>query len=201
MDILVATTNKHKLREISEIFGKEHNILGFSDIGRSFPEVVEDGADFKENAAKKACEISNYVDIAVIADDSGLEVDALNGAPGVYSARYAGPEKDDAKNREKLLRDMAGIPAEKRSARFKAAIALAKGGRLLELVEGVCEGNITFEERGENGFGYDPVFQPAGYDMTFAEMNPEEKNRISHRYKGLSSMAKRLSGIIMNDEF
>jgi XTP/dITP diphosphohydrolase len=126
----------------------------------------------------------------VIADDSGLEVDALNGAPGIYSARYAGENATDAANVDKLLRALETI--KQRSARFRCVIALARGGEVLETFDGITEGTIINTPRGEQGFGYDPVFQPNGFEQTFAEMAPELKNRISHRAKAAAALSAKL---------
>lgn len=141
-------------------------------------EVVEDQPDLKGNALKKARYWFNETGIPSLADDTGLEVDALNGAPGVYSARYAGENVTYEENVDKLLREMEG--KSYRKARFRTVIAFVEGGNEY-VFEGVCEGEIIREQKGEKGFGYDPVFQPEGYDQTFAELSAEEKNRISHR--------------------
>lgn len=184
MRLLVATRNLHKLREIREILyvpGLEVvDLSAFPDA----PDVVEDGATFEANAAKKAVTLCRATGLWALADDSGLEVDALGGQPGVYSARFAGEPVDYAANNTKLLRCLAGVTD--RRARFRCAIALARPGAAVETVEAACEGAIISELRGANGFGYDPLFVPAGYRETFAEMASETKNRISHRGRALA---------------
>jgi XTP/dITP diphosphohydrolase len=208
MDIVLATRNKKKVEEISRMLrGMDINILTLDDL-ISCPEVEEDKDTFEENAVKKAVEIANCTNKIAIADDSGLEVYALNCAPGVKSARYAGEKASDAANIEKLLKEMEGIPDEKRGARFVCYIALAfpitlptpplkKGGqgRVITFC-GFAEGKIASRPRGRMGFGYDPIFYPSGYDKTFAEMLPEEKDAISHRRKALEGLKDYLKRII-----
>src|SRR5436853_228744 len=185
MDLLLATRNRHKSSEFRELLSHDFMVMDLS----SFPEVVipdETGRTFEENASLKAVATSQDrrgKHLLVIADDSGLEVDALDGAPGIYSARYAGKTASDVENVGKLLRELSvrDIPVEKRSARFRCVIALARKGKRLGIFEGVVEGNIVDSPRGKGGFGYDPVFQPTGFEQTFAEMRPELKNKISHR--------------------
>jgi len=152
-----------------------------------FPEVDETGATFRENAVLKAEAASRHFgpDVEVMADDSGLEVDALDGAPGVRSARFAGEKATDRENLELLLARLKGVPADKRTARFRCVIALARGGQLLKTFDGVCEGRIGEIPHGSGGFGYDPVFIPEGATRTFAELSSEEKHRISHRARAL----------------
>jgi len=155
------------------------------------PQVVEDGATYQENAQKKAMKIAEYARHIALADDSGLEVDALNGAPGVHSARYAGVDASDADRINKLLSAIEKVPDDLRTARFKCAVAIAKPNGHVDVVVGVCVGRIIREPRGHQGFGYDPVFVPRGYDWTFAELGEKVKNKISHRSKALR-MAMRL---------
>lgn len=155
------------------------------------PDVEEDGATFQENAQKKAVEISLKTEAMVLADDSGLEVDILDGKPGVYSARYAGEPKDDRRNLEKLLDELKDI--EKRGAQFRCVLALAQKGEVLFTVEGICRGKIAFQAEGTNGFGYDPIFIPDGYDQTFGELSPDIKHSLSHRGKALQAFLKKLS--------
>ena len=145
------------------------------------PEVVEDGKTFVENAIKKATAVAAYLKTWTLADDSGLIVDALGGAPGVLSARFAGEERDDAKNNEKLLKLLDGVPQEKRTARFCAALAFVSPAGEVWTTEGYCHGLITFAPRGENGFGYDPLFLLPELGLTMAELTDEQKNQISHR--------------------
>lgn len=186
--LLVATGNRGKLVEVRRIIGDKYELLCNDD----FPGIVmpeEDGLTFADNAAKKALAAAGQAGIPTLADDSGLAVDSLCGAPGVLSARYGGEElKDDISRYELLLERMRGIPPEYRSARFVSAVALALPGKLIAVREGKCEGSVIFEPRGENGFGYDPIFVPSGYDLTYAELPGEVKDRISHRYKALMAI-------------
>jgi XTP/dITP diphosphohydrolase len=153
------------------------------------PEVEEDGETFCDNAVKKATVIAKAIGEWALADDSGLEVDALGGAPGVYSARYAGldhhGERNDRENNAKLLKELAGVPISRRTARFRSVIALASPEGKVWTAEGICEGYIGLEPRGEKGFGYDPLFYLPEYGLTMAELTEEEKNRISHRAKAM----------------
>jgi len=192
MDLLVATRNAHKTREIRQILGPGFAV---SDLcSHEIPEVHESGKSFEENATLKAVAISKYFPGLVVADDSGLEVDALGGAPGVFSARYAGHEASDKTNIQKLLGALARIePRVKRSARFRCVIALARKGELLGTFEGIVEGTITEQARGLRGFGYDPIFIPCGFQQTFAGLPAEVKNRISHRAKAIRLLAANLA--------
>ena len=178
--LLVATTNAGKQREYRELLRELPAELVFpNDLGITL-EVEEDGATFRENAAKKALALSRASGLPALADDSGLEVEALGGEPGVRSSRYAGPDADDPRRRAFLLEKLRGYPAP-RKARFVCVIAIAIPGREVAYAEGECRGEITLAERGTNGFGYDPIFQVEGRAATMAELSPEEKNRISHR--------------------
>lgn len=190
--IVAGTFNRGKLREIRAILADLPVELVALDAFPDAPEIIEDGETFDANAIKKACGLADALGEWVIADDSGLEVDALGGQPGIYSARYGGPAKDDATNVRKLLAELDGVPAERRTAAFRCACALARPGELLCTAEGRLEGTITFEPRGENGFGYDPVFQPRDEERTVAEMNAEEKNGISHRGRALRAIKPKL---------
>ena len=195
MDLLLATRNPHKTREFRELLGHDFEVTDL----RSFPEIAipeETGRTFEENAALKATAASQGR--LAIADDSGLEVDALAGAPGIYSARYAGENASDAENVEKLLRELSARrePTEERSARFRCVIALAWSERLLDTFEGVIEGNIVHPPRGTAGFGYDPVFQPTGFEQTFAEMSPDMKNKISHRAQAIAALREGLRDLV-----
>ena len=196
MDLLIATHNAHKVREIQRILGASFIATDLSK-HPEIPKPVENGKTFGENAILKAVAASRTLPCLVIADDSGLEVDALDGAPGIYSARYAGNKASDAENVEKLLRELRArnVASEKRSARFCCVIALAKNGKLLGTFEGVIEGNVVDLPRGTGGFGYDPVFQPIGFAQTFAEMPPDEKNKISHRAQAIAALQAGLRGI------
>jgi len=191
--IIAASQNKNKIIEIEAItkdFGMR--VISQGEVGLAHVDVVEDGDTFEANSLKKAREIMELCGRATIADDSGVVVDALDGAPGVYSARYAGEERSEKKNRDKLLEAMAGVPHEKRTARFVSVISLIYPDGREITTRGECEGHITFEERGTNGFGYDSLFMPSGYDKTVAELSPEEKNRISHRGKALELLKIKL---------
>jgi len=187
--IIAASRNENKIREIEEItreFGMR--VISRDEAGIGGADVVEDGATFEENSLKKAREIMRRSGRITIADDSGIAVDALGGGPGVYSARYAGEECDEKKNRDKLLNALEGVPYEKRTARFVSVISMAfPDGREI-IARGECCGHVISEARGTNGFGYDPVFVPDGYDRTFAELPAEEKNRISHRARALTAL-------------
>jgi XTP/dITP diphosphohydrolase len=179
--LLLATRNAHKTREFSEILGEEFVVRDLSAEPNA-PEIEETGATFAENAILKAVAISRRFPGLVVGDDSGLEVDALDGAPGVYSARYSGPGAKDGDNIARLLSELRKVSIERPySARFHCVLAVACDGNLLDTVEGVVEGTIVEPPRGTGGFGYDPVFQPAGLAQTFGEILPETKNRISHR--------------------
>jgi XTP/dITP diphosphohydrolase len=178
--LLIATTNPGKQREYRALLREAPAEIVFPDELGITLEVEEDGATFHENAAKKAAALARASGLLSLADDSGLEVEALGGEPGVRSARYAGPGADDPKRRAFLLEKLRNIPAPRR-ARFVCVIAVATPDGATEYAEGECRGEITFDERGTNGFGYDPIFQVEGRFVTMAEIAPEEKNRISHR--------------------
>ncbi|MDE1170950.1 MAG: RdgB/HAM1 family non-canonical purine NTP pyrophosphatase [Verrucomicrobium sp.] len=194
--LLVATRNAGKAREFAAMLGGQWRVETLLD-HPDLPEPVEDGATFQENAAKKALTIAAHVgpEVAVLADDSGLEVDALDGAPGVYSARYAGEPKSDARNNEKLLAALAGVPAIQRGAQFRCSLCLARGGEVTAASDGVCRGAILEAPRGAEGFGYDPLFVPEGFSQTFAEMDAAAKHAISHRARALEGLAKKLGSL------
>ena len=175
--LVFATNNKHKLDEIRAIIGDKVEILSLKDINceADIPETAE---TLEGNAHLKAAYISEHYGLDCFADDTGLEVEALNGAPGVYSARFAGEEHDSQANMRKLLHEME--EKDNRKARFRTIISLIEEGREHQF-EGIVNGSITREKKGDSGFGYDPVFQPDGYDQTFAELGEETKNKISHR--------------------
>ncbi len=219
--LLIATRNAHKVGEIRAILGEGYRYLTLNDFPAA-PEVVEDAGTFTGNATRKAVALARWFSALgnprhraettyVLADDSGLEVDALNGAPGVHSARFAALDTGlpgnsaTADNNAKLLRLLSDVPAEKRTGRFRCVIALTPAIRpapeaaspacsadefeiQTRLFEGACEGRIGFEPRGHNGFGYDPLFTPAGYSQTFAELGEEVKNSLSHRGKALGAL-------------
>ena len=191
MKFVIATRNAHKLEEIRAIFNTDGldvcSALDFPEI----PDTVEDRDTLEGNAIKKAQELCDATGLMTLADDSGLEVDALDGAPGVYSARYAGEPCDYAANNEKLLRELAG--KDNRRARFRTVIALCRPGKDPLTVSGSCEGVIIDELRGAQGFGYDPLFVPDGFKETFAELPAEVKNKISHRANALAEVSKHWS--------
>ncbi len=199
--LLVATHNKGKLREIKALLEDiDIVVMALSDLDDPVPEVIEDGATFKENALKKAVETANHTQFLTLADDSGLCVDALNGDPGVYSARFADGQRDDAENRKKVLMLLNDVPEPERTARFKCSIALAVPHKMIAAVEGVCEGKILREEKGVNGFGYDPIFYFERFDRTFAEISAQEKNEVSHRANALRMMKDILVEYLKNAE-
>ncbi len=185
--LLVSTRNAHKVGEIRAILGPAFLVSDLSVLP-DFPEVEENGATFEENATLKAVAPGPLFEGWVIADDSGLEVDALGGAPGVYSARYAGPAATDADNNLLMLRNLNGVPAGNRTARFRCVIVLARAGRKLAAFSGAVEGTIIDAEKGPGGFGYDPLFIPNGYGQTFGELPAEVKNRLSHRAQALEKL-------------
>lgn len=187
MKLVLATLNPGKIAELKTLLADLPFTLVSLNAYPGFALPEETGRTLAENAALKAEAVANFTGLWALADDSGLEVDALGGRPGVFSARYAGEDADDKKNNAKLLAELAGVAASERTARFRAVIALVHPGQPTRLVEGVCEGLIATEPRGESGFGYDPLFYypPAG--KTFAEMLPAEKNKISHRAKALQA--------------
>ncbi|MBY0197634.1 XTP/dITP diphosphatase [Priestia megaterium] len=188
-EIIIATKNAGKVKDFETLFSpkgfKVKSLLDFPEI----EDVEETGVTFAENATLKAEAISSALNKPVIADDSGLAIDALNGEPGVYSARYAGENKDDNANIEKVLQKLNDVPFEKRTARFHCALAIAVPGKRTEIVEGTCEGHILEEKRGENGFGYDPIFFVEKWICSMAELTKEQKNQISHRANALKRLA------------
>jgi XTP/dITP diphosphohydrolase len=188
--LIVATKNKKKLHELKRYLKTVRaKIISLKELGR-VPRIVENGDTFKKNAAKKALVVSKATGGLVIADDSGLCVKAICGAPGVKSARFAGPGKKDSDNTAKLLNLMEGVPASKRGARFVCAVAIADNGRVVKLIEDSCSGKIALSSRGRHGFGYDPVFLIPEYGRTFGEMGLKVKDRMSHRSKALRKARK-----------
>lgn len=184
-DIVFATNNAHKLCEIRRIIGERFRVLSLSDIGCN-DDIPETGMTLEENALMKARYVKEHYGYDCFADDTGLLVDALGGAPGVFSARYAGGEGHDSEaNMRLLLQNMDD--KDNRSARFRTVIALIEGD-VEHLFKGECEGTITRERSGTDGFGYDPIFLPEGYNLTFAQMSPDEKNAISHRGRAVSKL-------------
>lgn len=183
MKLLIATHNGNKRKEIKELLKdiKKIEVMIIDDLEKEPPIVVEDGKTFRQNAVKKALTLSRFFDGLVLADDSGLEVEGLGGKPGVRSARFARAKATDKENNQKLLKLMAKISEKERGARFVCNLALARDGHLLETFEAAVNGKIMDAPKGKNGFGYDPLFMPRNKKQTFAEMTPEEKNKISHR--------------------
>jgi XTP/dITP diphosphohydrolase len=195
--LLVATNNPGKVREYEELLADLPVEITFPAREGLLLEVEESGKRFAENAQLKALAYAHASGLLTLADDSGLEVDALGGAPGVRSARYAGPGTSDADRYRKLLAALRDIPAEQRTARFRCVVALAQPGGLVRTVDGVCEGQIGFEPRGEHGFGYDPVFVVQGYGgQTMAELPPDLKNRISHRARAAAAARPLLAELL-----
>jgi XTP/dITP diphosphohydrolase len=190
VEIVLATRNRKKVEEIRRITeGMDVSVLTVDNFP-GCPEVEEDGMTFEENAVKKAVAVAGYTGRPALADDSGLEVYALNGAPGIRSARYAGKDADDARNMEKLLHEMKSVA--NRSARFACFIAFAFPGGETSVFHGYAEGSIGRKPRGVRGFGYDPVFYPAGFKRTFAEMSDEDKDSLSHRGRALREFQRYL---------
>jgi XTP/dITP diphosphohydrolase len=193
IELVMATRNTHKTREVQHILGPEFKVR---DLG-AYPEISdirESGTSFEENAKLKAIAASKQLPDLVIADDSGLEVDALGGAPGIYSARYAGANATEEEKIDKLLRELARIGAtdDARGARFRCVVALARKGNLLGSFEGTVDGKISDKPRGNRGFGYDPIFVPEGFEQTFGELPAEVKNTISHRARAIRALAIKL---------
>ena len=188
--MIVATRNNGKIREIRDALqGLGLRIYGLSDFS-DVPEIEEDGNSFTENALKKARFYSKHFGKLTIADDSGLEVDSLEGLPGVYSARYAGERASSQENNQKLLREIQGVPISKRGARFKCVMAVRSPDGREAIAEGSCKGRIGFKGKGGKGFGYDPLFILPKYGKTMAELSLQEKNRVSHRGKALRKLRK-----------
>jgi len=186
MKLILATKNQGKLAEMQELLADLPFELASLAAYPQLPEIEETGESFAENAAIKAETVMLATGELVLADDSGLEVDALGGRPGVYSARFAGPGRGDKANNQKLLSELAGVPKEGRTARFRTVVAVAAPGRKTAFAVGCVEGLITGEEQGDGGFGYDPLFYLPAADKTFAQMTPQEKNKISHRAEALA---------------
>lgn len=191
LKICFATNNINKVKEVQALLGDRFNLLTLNEAG-IFHELKEDYDTLEENSRQKAEQVYEVISIPVFADDTGLEVDALEGAPGVYSARYAGEQKNDQDNINKLLKELEG--KTNRKARFRTVITLLINGREFQF-EGIVNGTITESESGEKGFGYDPVFVPEGKNMTFAEMSAEEKNQISHRGRAVNKLVDYLRSI------
>ncbi|WP_338470438.1 XTP/dITP diphosphatase [Niallia sp. XMNu-256] len=191
--VIIATKNAGKAKDFQKILGpygvEVKTLLDFPAID----DVEETGETFEENAILKAEAICKKFNEVVIADDSGVVIDALDGRPGVYSARYAGEDKNDEANNDKVLKEMAEVPEKDRGARFYCAIAVAQPGKPTIIVNGTCEGVILFERRGTNGFGYDPIFYVSSMEKSMAELTPEEKNQISHRAVAMKKLETQLT--------
>jgi XTP/dITP diphosphohydrolase len=194
MKLLIATRNRHKVEEIRAIFQPPGVTLTGADEWPGLPEVEEDAATFEGNALKKARELGAASGLWTLADDSGLEVKALGGAPGVYSARYAGAEANPAANNAKLLAALEGV--NDRQAQFRCVLALCAPDGRSWTVEGLCRGSIAHAPSGHHGFGYDPLFVPEGHSRTFAELPAAEKNRISHRARALAAATEAWLGLL-----
>lgn len=190
--LVIATRNKGKIAEIARILSFDSGIQIRSVAEFDLADIEETGTTFEENAALKALTVARATGFAALADDSGLEVDALNGAPGIFSARFAGGHGDDQANNEKLLAELASVAPNKRSARFVAVIAVAKPDGSTIMERGELLGEIALSLRGENGFGYDPLFLPQGSAKTLGEFEPGRKDEISHRAKALAEIAPRI---------
>src|SRR5205809_2595317 len=198
--LIVATHNPNKTREIQQILGPRFEVRDLS----AYPEIsetVESGKSFEENAKLKAIAVSKKLSGLIIGDDSGLEVAALGGVPGIYSARYAGAKARDKENIDRLLEELTRIGAKRdqRRARFRCVLALARNGQMLGMFQGIVEGSIVDQSRGLHGFGYDPIFVPNGFEQTFAELRAEVKNRISHRAKAIHDLAAKLAALKPSD--
>lgn len=191
--MILATTNAHKLREVRQIFQDlDIEILSLSDVGLDHVNVIEDGETYEENSLKKAREIMALSKMDTIADDSGLEVDALDGAPGVYSARFSGENANDAANNALLLKRLEGVPEEKRTARFVSVISVVAADGKELAVRGTVEGVIGFVPEESGGFGYDPLFFCPETGCTFSQLSEEDKNRVSHRSRALRALHRLL---------
>jgi len=189
IELLFATRNANKTAEIRKILGPQFQVNDLAD-HPEIPHIAESGTTFQENAILKAVAVSKRMPGFVIADDSGLEVEALGGAPGIHSARYAGMNATDQEKTDKLLEELTRVGATKnaRRARFRCVLALACKGNVLGAFEGIIKGQIADRPRGSHGFGYDPIFMPEGFQQTFGELAPAEKNQLSHRARALERL-------------
>jgi XTP/dITP diphosphohydrolase len=192
--LIVATRNAHKTREIQQILGPKFEVRGLSDEDK-VAELCESGRSFEENAKIKAITVSRQLQGLVIADDSGLEVEALGGAPGIYSARFGGARTGDKEKIARVLEGLTrvGAKGDQRRARFRSTLALARDGQILGTFEGTVDGLIADHPRGTRGFGYDPIFIPDGFELTFGELSPELKNSISHRGHAVRALTAKLA--------
>ena len=197
MNIVLATRNRKKVDELTRMFAGYPVVFKTLDDFPDLPEVIEDGRTFKQNATKKAVQIAHYTGCPALADDSGLEVESLGRAPGVYSARYAGRDANDSRNMKKVLKEMRDIDdPRRRTARFVCCIALALPDGRSKTFTGFVKGMIGQRPKGSNGFGYDPIFYPLGHDRTFAEMTDSEKDDVSHRGRAMKKVCLYLRRIL-----
>ena len=192
MKLILSSKNAHKAKEMREILGDGVELVTLDKTIAADIDVVEDGKTFEENAIKKAKEIMKLTGLATIADDSGLCVDALDGRPGIHTARFAGENATDDENISKLIAELDGVETERRTAKFVCVIALAVPGEEVKTYRGECEGRILTQKQGENGFGYDPVFYVPQYEVSMAELPAEVKNSISHRFRALNKLKESL---------
>lgn len=189
--LIIATKNKGKAEEFKIMFAKYGiNAISLLELGEDIPDIEETGSTFEENAALKSEGIMKLLNIPVMADDSGLMIDALDGRPGIFSARYAGEPKDDQANIVKVLKELENVQDPNRTARFVCVLSVSIPGQPTLFKKGSCEGKIALAERGSHGFGYDPIFIPEGYEQTMAELEPNIKNKISHRYHAMVQLEK-----------
>ncbi|MFT8318550.1 MAG: XTP/dITP diphosphatase [Sporolactobacillus sp.] len=197
--LLIASNNQGKIKEIKQLLAPFHvTVVSLKDL-QIEADVEETGTTLRENAALKAETLANQTKMLTLADDSGLSVDILNGAPGVYSARYSGPEKDSEKNINKLLDNLEGVPDARRTAHFSCVLALSRPDAPTHFAEGRCDGQITLERHGKSGFGYDPVFLIPEKGQTFAEMSDDAKNLISHRGRALQQLVNHWASWVGED--
>jgi XTP/dITP diphosphohydrolase len=190
MELVIATCNKKKLEEIRYMLkGLNFKITSLADYD-NLPKIVEDGLTFEQNAIKKSATIAQYLGKLTIGEDSGLEVDALNNRPGVYSSRYSGKDATDKKNNSKLLRELNKVPLKKRKARYVCSVALSSKHKLLGVFTGTCSGLIALKESGKAGFGYDPLFLIPKYNKTFGDLGEEIKHKMSHRHKAFKKVRR-----------
>lgn len=198
--LILASGNKHKIKEIKNILdGLNLEIISKDEVGLSQIDTIEDKDTLEGNAIKKAKEISEHIQGLVLADDTGLFVEKLNGEPGIYSARYSGSNASDLDNNKKLLKNLEYVDFNERNAEFRTVIAIVLEDKTIKTLTGICKGKIALERKGDNDFGYDPLFIPDGYDKTFAELGPEIKDKISHRANALKLLRIELEGLLKDE--
>ena len=197
-EIVLATTNRHKVREIQEIFSNLSITFLSLEQFPKMPKIIEDGKTFEENAVKKASLVSQYTGQIALADDSGIAVDFLDGAPGIYSARFAGEEASDEENNSKLMTLLAQVPDEKRRAVYHCVVAVTTPEGKCLTSEGICEGKIAIKPSGKQGFGYDPIFYYPPFQKTFGNTPPLDKNKVSHRFQALILMKPKIISLLLN---